>query len=52
MKTSSLYIYLFLFLIVFFAVVGGFLIDPHNYNYLSKEGMAFRHIFGSLHGAD
>lgn len=52
MKTSSLYIYLFLFLILIFAVVGGFLIERHNYNYLLKEGMAFRHIFGSLHGPD
>lgn len=48
MKTITLYNYLFLFLIVIFAIVGGILTKHRAYSYSLEEGMAFRHIFGSL----
>ena len=52
MKTHNLYNYLFLFSIVIFALFGGVLTGSRNYSYSLNEGMAFRHVFGSLHEQD
>jgi hypothetical protein len=52
MKPSSFYNYLFLLLIIVFALFGGVLTESRNYSFFSKEGMAFRHLFGSLHRDD
>jgi len=52
MKPLNLYNYLFLLLIIVFALFGGVLTESRNYSYSAKEGMAFRHLFGSLQRDD